>query len=1254
MEEKQKIKVVIHNNTDTAHDRDAQRAILDYYRHINESGHKKFYEFLKKSGQKTDEYEAVFYLSNDYHPKHTDKFYSNKIHYKTNVADAYKDALEGYDDESPSFIRIYVRNGVKGLVAVTEFDVYNDYDGDKYNERGYLKEEIKQGAIEHLKKELLINKSMENKFENGGMLTNLTSHIKDSDLEKEIALYEKDIQVKKEYIDKYKNELSKIDLFDEKMSPLKKDKLEKEINSIEKRLSEVNLQLDELKNRLNYRLKNGGELESSDIEKQIENRIKERQKGKEFQDTSVVGYTRKYSAAYDIITSADLSKIEVDNVTAYKLIEKSKIWIPYNVETLKEQGNSSGCAYLKVKTREALSARPIDTKLGREVYVKNIEKLIVTLDSCKTVLEVKNALESFINLEKFDFIDLAHLKSANHTQTSYTGNLKAHDKKDVLRYFEDIFGKRFYTFCRFTSESARKIFVEANLYSAFTIEESQSVISGRQSDLNKRIKIVESILPLITDDEIENKLIVNDLDKSFSLYSNYSKSFLEKYYTDKLKLYNDSLLNLESNLSKVFDVRDADWSWSGEKTKKEKVEVADIDKVAKEPISIMQKYGIEDWKSKAKRLPLAYIKRTGGLDVNEISTKEIQDKFGYRNVIFGNYVTDKESKEHSRHFIGAMLDLHEIMNLDVKQINEMGGLDINFGSTGCGSFSLAMACYFRENKAINLTKKTGDGSVAHEWSHYLDNVLGEGSERGATGRQMATQDKVAYKDSSKIKYLFAEWNNWLRNGGSEKETEIEYSAQKKYHFTALGDSLESSIEAVRRRYPKYGFYSERSSADLIKYYGYLAYKFNNGKPITVKFKTKASSYYVISAQYGGEDYWTSSKELFARAFEWAIEELLKRKGRVSNYLVDIQNSMGLMALLVPYDLHPYPRVKEEQEWLLDWFDRLFSAIRTEYSVSPFHWDTVERTDEYLEYENKKTDVIAEGVIVSEETGEAEVVGEDIEYRENGYSFKRNNINGTSLYTVLVNDKASDFYIGTSENYGVKSDSGYSKKGWVVVTKLPEEEKYSTISYFKTLKEAQDALVNGVKIEPIKVIELPKLSKEYVKEGVKFTPITMGAKLFIPSNQYSIIKTNPEFEDARIRINELVANCPKTYETEDISTNNKIAQLHYFRGGSDWYIIEKDSELEQTQAFGYVILNGDTENAEFGYINIEEVKKYAEIDLYWTPITLGKIRGEAEEFTKEEYLIVLEGAETTLEFLEGKEKQDLIDYIEGLKILINLD
>jgi hypothetical protein len=167
---------------------------------------------------------------------------------------------------------------------------------------------------------------------------------------------------------------------------------------------------------------------------------------------------------------------------------------------------------------------------------------------------------------------------------------------------------------------------------------------------------------------------------------------------------------------------------------------------------------------------------------------------------------------------------------------------------------------------------------------------------------------------------------------------------------------------------------------------------------------------------------------------------------------------------------------------------------------------------------------------------------------------------------------------------------------------------------------------------------------------KITPISAEAKVFIPSGQYGIIKTNEEFEDARIRINEQVATCPKTYETEDIKTRDKIAQLHYFRGESDWYIIEKDSEIDQLQAFGYVILNGDDQNAEFGYINIEDVKRYAELDLYWTPVKMGTLMADDEGLEDEKHPIEeMEAANQNV----SAEKQEALKVLEEIDFLISM-
>lgn len=105
-----------------------------------------------------------------------------------------------------------------------------------------------------------------------------------------------------------------------------------------------------------------------------------------------------------------------------------------------------------------------------------------------------------------------------------------------------------------------------------------------------------------------------------------------------------------------------------------------------------------------------------------------------------------------------------------------------------------------------------------------------------------------------------------------------------------------------------------------------------------------------------------------------------------------------------------------------------------------------------------------------------------------------------------------------------------------------------------------------------------------------------------------------FVDTMEGLKKTIASMPKTYET-DGQGDAAVAYLHYFSGGSDWWVTERDMgcqnadgswDMEQTQAFGLVCLN-DWE-PEHGYISIAElIKNGVELDLYWTPKTVGEIK-----------------------------------------------
>lgn len=93
----------------------------------------------------------------------------------------------------------------------------------------------------------------------------------------------------------------------------------------------------------------------------------------------------------------------------------------------------------------------------------------------------------------------------------------------------------------------------------------------------------------------------------------------------------------------------------------------------------------------------------------------------------------------------------------------------------------------------------------------------------------------------------------------------------------------------------------------------------------------------------------------------------------------------------------------------------------------------------------------------------------------------------------------------------------------------------------------------------------------------------------------------------ISLSERIAGMPKTYEQDGLGLQ-AVVHLHYFLGGSDWYITEKDMEGGVQQAFGYAVLNGDEECAELGYISIEEITRYgAELNLHFKPCTLAAIK-----------------------------------------------
>jgi hypothetical protein len=105
-----------------------------------------------------------------------------------------------------------------------------------------------------------------------------------------------------------------------------------------------------------------------------------------------------------------------------------------------------------------------------------------------------------------------------------------------------------------------------------------------------------------------------------------------------------------------------------------------------------------------------------------------------------------------------------------------------------------------------------------------------------------------------------------------------------------------------------------------------------------------------------------------------------------------------------------------------------------------------------------------------------------------------------------------------------------------------------------------------------------------------------------------------FNDKIDEVIKTIEGMPSTGQT-DGSGDAAIVYLHYFAGGADWYITEKDKgssddapedKGKQFQAFGLADLFHD--GGELGYISIQElIENNIELDLHFRPQTLAEVK-----------------------------------------------
>lgn len=250
----------------------------------------------------------------------------------------------------------------------------------------------------------------------------------------------------------------------------------------------------------------------------------------------------------------------------------------------------------------------------------------------------------------------------------------------------------------------------------------------------------------------------------------------------------------------------------------------------------------------AADLYVKHAERIGGPKVEANGAVQyMEGPLGMYGVQWGNSVTDDERRHHALRAAEAFADLADILGLPESLMSFNGEMGLAIGARGKGT---AMAHFesvvFDEagepliNKktgkpvrVINLTRKNGVGSLAHEWGHAFDYILAGGGDKYFSA--------IAHGQPKMV-----------REGGEWKRVTQE--------MTPMATAFTQWKEAVRTS----GF-RRRLNDELYRWAQ------ENGMS-----KKKV-------------EYWRTDTEIFARTFERHIQKKLASEGRCNTYLSGIGN-----------------------------------------------------------------------------------------------------------------------------------------------------------------------------------------------------------------------------------------------------------------------------------------------------------------------------------------------------------------------------
>ena len=679
-----------------------------------------------------------------------------------------------------------------------------------------------------------------------------------------------------------------------------------------------------------------------------------------YRDTGYVAGSRKEDAAKMLRqakrdgaqvrgTAIDWDVLEQNPREAKEVITKSHLFGAVDWDGLKANGMEPGAGFLVDRIYAAVGTEPTDdTPQARQDYTLGLESLRDRLETCKTPDEVTQVLTEIrdewegINLNEAEAREYADL--GERRKTLVKPYYAAREHSDALAKEAD----RFANAARALEYKKRRTPDEEKDWAVLKVQASEAwdkvtkfraanpyFFEKKKRDLGGGWSADDS------DAEWDSRQLFKQQDAvvAAAKVRNALESPVHRAWAQMGERF-INLLNYRKfkgsdafakHVANAKGGRMIDWSWAEKEAK-------------------AAPRGASEESTRFQLLVADSYERQGGRQVHADSTDALKRAFGLREVQSGNWVLRdlNSAKFHVEQTAGAFADLADLIGAKDQQIAMNGRLALAFGARGHGNTGFggaARAHYEPVERIINLTKMGGGGSLAHEWFHALDNLLSEAMGGKAGADTFLTEDPLNLP-AGELRDAFTGLRSALLDGPHRVSRDMIYTGEDyraaKHNIERTSDygmpapaklirdagNIHAAVQAVDAYFATVK--QTRKNIDHAKRWRTIAAAYHGGEPaggvVRVEAGPAMSDFRreaVLLDKGDHGKYWSSARELAARAFQAWAEDRLAGQGRRNDYLsAKADNKFYVSPFGSP---KPFPE-GDERERTNAAFDRLMGVI----------------------------------------------------------------------------------------------------------------------------------------------------------------------------------------------------------------------------------------------------------------------------------------------------------------------------------------